>query len=212
VTYLLLASTAIIQLYISVLSAPEALGVYEEHALYPIRLLNGIGIDGLVTYMFIHGSLMHFLVNAIALWGAGGIVEREIGPSRYALVYMLSGVAAGLTHSLLNPRSATPLVGASGAIFGVIAVLFLLMPFKIAFALVIPLPSVLIGIILSAAEFSALWLPSEALVAHDAHLAGFIFGGLSAFAIDGRRALKGLTIAAAVFAVLCLLGFYFGLI
>lgn len=212
VTYLLLASSSLLQLYVSTLPVTEALRIYEEYALFPVRLFDVFAFEALATYMFLHGSWVHFFVNAIALWGAGGIVEREIGSVRFVLVYLSSGVAAGLVHSLLHMSSSIPLVGSSGAIFGVIAVLFLLMPFKITFALIFPLPSVLVGIMLSAVEFSAVWLSSDVGVAHDAHLAGFIFGALYAFAIERRRALKGLIIAAAVFAVLYYLGIHFNLL
>jgi len=212
VTYLLLALTGLIQVYISTLPVSEAVRFYEQFALLPMNFFNGVGIEGLMTYMFLHGSWIHFLLNALALWGAGGIVEREIGSARYALIYLSSGVAAGLVHSFLHTSSSVPLVGASGAIFGAIAVLFLLMPFKITFALIVPLPSVLVGIILSAIEFSSVWLTSDTGIAHGAHLGGFIFGCLCAFAIDRRRALKGLIIATIVFAVLYYLGIYFRLI
>jgi len=212
VTYLLLASAALIQLYVSIVPTPEALRVYENYSLFPVRLFDGVGVEALVTYMFLHGGWLHFFVNAIALWGAGSIVEREIGHARYVLVYLSSGVAAGLAHSFLNMSSSIPLVGSSGAIFGVIAVLFLLMPFKITFALIVPLPAVLVGIMLSVVTFSAVWLSADGIVAHQSHLGGFIFGCLWAFTFDRRRALKGLIVAAVVFAILYYLGVHFSLV
>lgn len=211
-TYLLLIATALIQTYISTIPLHEALRLYKEYALIPVGLFNGTNVEGIVTHMFLHGNWMHFMMNAVALWGSGLIVERDIGSIRFALTYLVSGVMAGLVHSFLNPSSNIPLVGSSGAIFGVIAVLFLLMPFKITFALIIPLPSVLVGIMLSVVEFSAAWLSTDAVVAHDAHLAGFFVGCLCAFAIDGKRALRGLIIAVAVFAILYFLGVYFKLV
>lgn len=212
VTYLLLSVTALIQIYVSTLTTPDAQALYARYALQPVLLFQGVGLGSLFTYMFLHGSWLHFLVNSIALWGAGGIVERDIGSPFYAVIYIVSGVVAGLVHSFMNISSKIPVVGASGAIFGVIALLFLLMPFKITFALIVPLPSVLVGVMLSAVEFSAVWLSDEGLVAHDAHLAGFIFGCICAFAIDRRRASKGLIVAATVFVILYYLGIHFGLV
>lgn len=212
VTYLLLLVTALIQLYISTLQVADAIRLFDIYALSPARLFEGVGVAGLVTYMFLHEGWLHFLVNAIALWGAGVIVEKEIGSATYALVYLTSGFAAGLVHSFLHMSSEVPLVGSSGAIFGIIAVLFLLMPFKITFATLIPLPAVLVGVMLSAIEISAFWLQSDVGIAHDAHLSGFVFGCVSAFVIDTKRALKGLVIALFVFAVLLYLGIYLGLI
>lgn len=212
VTYLLLVSTVLIQLYLSVVPETEVSRVFEGFALFPARLLEGVGVDSLVTYMFLHGNWVHFFVNAIALWGAGGIVEREIGSWRYGLVFLSSGVAGGLAHSLLHPSSMVPLVGASGGIFGVIAVLFLLMPFKITLALIVPLPSVLVGLVLSIAELSAVRFMSDVGTAHDTHIAGFVLGCLWAFATDRKRAVRGLIIAAAVLALLYFLGVFLELI
>ena len=212
VTYLLLALLVLIQFYVSTIPEAEALQLYDLYALFPTKLFGGVGSEGLVTYMFLHGSWIHFIVNAVSLWGSGGIVEREIGSIQFAIIYIGSGVVAGLVHSLLYASSSIPLVGASGAIFGVIAVLFLLMPFKVTFTLLIPLPSVLVGIMLSAMEFSAFWFASDITVAHDAHLSGFLFGCISAFAVDRKRALKGLVLAIAISAILYYLGVRFDLV
>jgi hypothetical protein len=212
VTNLLLIATVSIQLYLYILGPSKALGLYETYSLVPVNLFGGIHVDSIVTYMFLHGNLVHLLVNSVALYGAGSIVERDIGHVKYLLVFVASGIAAGLVHCILNPSSKIPLVGSSGAIFGVIAVLFLLMPFKITFALVVPLPSVILGIMLSLIELSAFWMASDFGVAHDAHLAGFVMGGISAFLIDKRRAVKGLFIAAVVLALMYYLGVYFNLL
>lgn len=206
VTYLLLAFLVLIQFYVSTIPEAEVLRLYNLYALFPSKLFGGVGSEGLITYMFLHGSWIHFIVNAVSLWGSGGTVEREIGSIQFAIIYLGSGVVAGLVHSLLYASSSVPLVGASGAIFGVIAVLFLLMPFKVTFTMLIPLPSVLVGIMLSAMEFSAFLFASDITVAHDAHLSGFLFGCISAFAIDRKRALKGLVLAIAISAILYYLG------
>lgn len=211
-TNLLLIVTVVIQIYLYIMGPSRALELYETYSLIPANLFSGVNIDSVFTYMFLHGNLAHLLVNSIALYGAGSIVERDIGHIKYLLVFVVSGVTAGLVHCLLNPSSEVPLVGSSGGIFGVIAVLFLLMPFKITFALVIPLPSVLVGIMLILIELSAFWMANDFGVAHDAHLAGFIAGGACAFIIEKRRALKGLFIAAVVLALMYYLGVYFNLI
>ena len=212
VTNILLVATVLIQLYVFMLRPSEALRIYETYSLIPTKLFSGVHLDSLVTYMFLHGNLAHLIVNGVALYGAGSVVERDIGHLRYLLTFFISGIAAGLFHCLLNPSSSTPLVGSSGAVFGVISVLFLLMPFKLTFALVVPLPSVIVGLMLSAVELSAFWMASDIGVAHDAHLVGFITGGLCAFIIDKKRALKGLFIALVVLAAIYYLGAYFNLV
>lgn len=212
VTYLILLFVVIIHVYVSAIPRKEADMIYQLWALYPSRLFRGLGLEGLATYMFLHGDWLHLVVNVIALLGAGVIVEREIGSKRYALVFFFSGVTAGFAHSVLNASSGIPVVGASGAIFGVIAVLFLLMPFKITFALGLPLPAVVMGVIMLAVEFSSLLFSKSSGIAHTAHVAGFIFGCACAFAIDTRRALKGLVIALLVSTLLYFLGVYFRLL
>lgn len=211
VTYFLLAFTILLQLYISTLPEAEAMELYEAFSLVPVHFLEGLYLDTTVTYMFLHGSLMHLLVNSIALYGAGSIVERDIGSLKFLLVFLLSGLIAGAMHCYLNPNSSIPLVGSSGAIFGIIAVMFLLMPFKLTLALMIPLPSVIVGLILIAVELSAFWMPTDVGIAHDAHLSGFIMGGICAFGIDKKRAIKGVLIAAAILALIYLLGVYLNL-
>ncbi len=212
VTNLLLLSTVLIQIYLLAMNQADAERLYETYSLVPFDILNGVRVDSLFTYIFLHGSLLHLIVNSVALYGAGVIVERDLGHLRYLLVFLISGVVAGLAHSFLNPYSRVPLVGSSGAIFGVIAVLFLLMPFKLTFALVFPLPSVLVGIMLVIVELSAFWMANDFGIAHDAHIAGFIMGGVCAFAIDQKRAVKGLIVAAIVLAMMYYAGVYFGLI
>ena len=178
----------------------------------PVRLLDGMFLDSAVTYMFLHGNWVHLFVNVIALLGAGIPVERDIGRVRFIILFMLSGLFAGVVHSVLNPLSSVPLVGSSGAIFGVIAVLFLLMPFKLTYALVIPLPSVVVGLMLVFIESSAIWLAQDIAIAHDAHIVGFIVGSSYAFILDKRRALKGLVIASVILVLMYLIGLYYDVI
>ncbi len=211
VTYLLQVVLLVIQLYLSFLPVDEATSIFEALALYPTKLFGG-DIKGLFTHMFLHASWSHLLANMIALWGAGVIVERDMGSAKFGAVYLFSGIVAGLAHSLLFPASDVPTVGASGAIFGVIALLFLLMPFKVTFMLLVPMPAVLVGLILIAVEASSFLVANDVGIAHDAHLAGFIFGGVSAFIIDEKRAFKGLLVAVAVALLIYVIGSYFGYI
>jgi membrane associated rhomboid family serine protease len=212
VTYFILAFTVLLQLYLSMLPESEILGLYEDFSLIPVRFFNGVNLHGIITYMFLHGDMVHIFINSIGLYGAGSIVERDIGHIRYLMVFLLSGVMAGVAHCFLNPISEAHLVGSSGAIFGVIAVLFLLMPFKITFALVVPLPSVIVGLMLSAVELSAFLMSTDLAIAHDAHLSGFIMGGICAFVLDKKRAMRGLFIAIVVLVVIYLLGIYLKII
>ncbi len=82
----------------------------------------------LVTSMFLHGGLMHLLGNMVFLWIFGNNVEDAMGHVRFLVFYVLCGVAAALAHVASNPGSNLPMVGASGAISGVLGSYFLLYP------------------------------------------------------------------------------------
>ena len=209
ITFIFVAIMVFLQVYLMIIPLATALYILENYSLMPVRLLKGVFLDSLVTYIFLHGNWVHLFVNLIALLGAGMIVERDIGHFRYFILFILSGVVAGIVHSIINPHSNMPLVGSSGAIFGVIAVLFLLMPFKLTYALVVPLPSVVVGLMLIVVESSAIWFSKDITIAHDAHIFGFIMGGIYAFIIDKRRALKGLFVATAILFLIYLMGLYF---
>ncbi len=212
ITYALIAAMALIHLYLSLIPREAALQFYETYSLFPVRLFDGIMLDTLLTYAFLHGNWVHLIVNSVSLLGAGMIVENDIGHLKFLGAFITSGVIAGLSHSLLNPPSSVPIIGASGAIFGVIAVLFLLMPFKITYALIVPLPSVAVGLMLSIIELYSLYTPTDLTIAHDAHIAGFAYGCIYAFIVDKRRALKGLVVALIVLGVMYYIGVAYGVI
>lgn len=82
----------------------------------------------LVTYSFLHASWTHLLGNMTFLWVFGDDVEAALGHARYFIFYILCAVAGALMHFLSNPSSHLPLVGASGAIAGVVAAYLMLHP------------------------------------------------------------------------------------
>lgn len=85
-------------------------------------------ITPLVTSTFLHGNLIHLISNMWALWLFGDNVEDRMGPLRFLLFYLISGMAAGISHIYVNPASLIPTVGASGAIAGVMGAYFILYP------------------------------------------------------------------------------------
>jgi len=82
----------------------------------------------LITYMFLHGGLMHLGGNMLFLWVFGDNIEDATGHFRFIIFYLLCGIAAGLTHSYMAPNSSIPLIGASGAIAGLIGAYLILHP------------------------------------------------------------------------------------
>jgi len=83
----------------------------------------------LVTSMFLHGGFLHLLGNMVFLWIFGNNVEDATGHLRFLVFYLACGAAAALTHILTHPASNVPMVGASGAISGVLGAYFLLYPY-----------------------------------------------------------------------------------
>jgi membrane associated rhomboid family serine protease len=82
----------------------------------------------LMSYMFLHGDIIHLLSNMLFLWVFGDNVEDAMGHLKYFFFYIVCGVCAGLTHAFMLPTSPLPLIGASGAVAGVIAAYLLLHP------------------------------------------------------------------------------------
>jgi membrane associated rhomboid family serine protease len=82
----------------------------------------------LVTYMFLHGGVIHLSSNMLFLWVFGDNVEDAMGHLKFLAFYLICGVAAGLAHAFMLPNSKPPLIGASGAVAGVIGAYLVLHP------------------------------------------------------------------------------------
>ena len=82
----------------------------------------------LVTYMFMHGNWLHLAGNVIFLWVFGDNIEAAMGHLRFLAFYLLCGIAGGLAHIASEPSSLVPLIGASGAIAGIVSAYLMLHP------------------------------------------------------------------------------------
>src|SRR3989338_5030905 len=82
----------------------------------------------LLTAQFLHGSILHLVSNMLYLWIFADNVEDRLGHGRFLFLYLASGIAAGVAQILVSPRSSIPMVGASGAIAGVLGAYLLLFP------------------------------------------------------------------------------------
>ena len=82
----------------------------------------------LVTYMFLHGSWIHLLGNMLFLWVFGDNVEDAMGHLRFIMFYLMCGIFAAVVHSWIMPKSDLPLIGASGAVAGIISAYLILHP------------------------------------------------------------------------------------
>ena len=144
--------------------------------------------------MFLHGGLAHLLFNMWSLWIFGNNVEEAYGPLGFVVLYGATGIAATAAFVWANPDSTVPLIGASGAIAGVMGAYLVLFPrhlvMTLVFFRVVALPSIL---------FLGLWLASQFLlvdeasgIAWEAHVAGFVAGALITLPL--RRRLLGNTL------------------
>ena len=126
----------------------------------------------IVTYMFLHGGVMHILFNMIGLYFFGPRVEAQLGSQRFITLYLLSGVAGGLLSSILAPQAA--LIGASAAVYGVMLAYAMFWPRDEVFlwGLVPVQVRWLIAFVTAFSLFSGFGGRTDG-VAHFAHLGGF---------------------------------------
>ncbi len=110
--------------------------VFFEQAELPPELAIVPSGATIVTSMFLHGSLMHLLGNMLYLWIFGNNIEDACGHLRFIVFYLLCGVAAAFAQALPNPDSAIPMIGASGAISGVLGAYLLLFPHARVYVLI----------------------------------------------------------------------------
>jgi membrane associated rhomboid family serine protease len=137
----------------------------------------------IITSMFMHGGWLHIGGNMLYLWIFGNNVEELMGHFRYLLFYLLCGVAAAFTQGLSDPSSTIPMLGASGAISGVLAAYVLVYP-QAKVTVIVPL-----GVLLYPLKIAAFWVvgfwfllqllnwslsnPGQPGIAFAAHLGGF---------------------------------------
>jgi len=136
-----------------------------------------------VTYMFLHGGWMHLIGNMLFLWVFGDNVEDAMGHFRFLVFYLAAGVAGGLAHMLSAPNSTIPLVGASGAIAGVVAAYLILHPRVKIWVLVLarfPVKITAMWVLSAWAVFQVVMLlvASDHTTAWWAHIGGFVAGAV----------------------------------
>lgn len=149
--------------------------------------------------MFLHGGWFHFLSNMWILFIFGDNVEDRMGSIGYLVFYLLSGVAAALTQAFLLSSSSSPMIGASGAIAGVLGAYMLLFPRARILSLV-PILFIFTLMEIPAVIFLLFWFASQLFsgflslggasgsgVAWWAHIGGFIFGLVGVFLFARRR-------------------------
>ena len=140
----------------------------------------------IVTSMFMHGGFMHIAGNLLYLWIFGDNVEASMGRVRFLVFYVTCGIAAALTQALTDPGSTVPMVGASGAIAGVLGAYLLLCPranVRVLFIFIIIFRVVTVPAMIVLGVWFAMQLWQGATVATEgggvafwAHVGGFVAG------------------------------------
>ena len=193
VTYALIAINIAVYLYgLAFLTTDMAIKrFYFDYGMIPARLSIGENYAALITSQFMHAGFMHLAGNMLFLWIYGDNLEDEMGHLPFLGFYLVCGIAAALSQYILDPQSIVPLVGASGAIAGVMGGYLLLFPkakidifiFLIVFIRIIPIPAwILLGLWFVLQIFNGVTVdPSGGGVAYWAHAGGFIVGLILTF-------------------------------
>jgi membrane associated rhomboid family serine protease len=156
------------------------------HAPPPSAALGIPPFATIFSSMFLHGSILHLAGNMLYLWIFGNNIEDAMGHLRFLAFYLICGVAAALSMAYVDPASRVPMVGASGAISGVLAAYILLYP-RARVTVIVPLGILFWPFRVSAAWVVGLWFvtqlvlaafsdPSKPGVAWWAHVGGFAAG------------------------------------
>lgn len=187
-TIVLVGLCVLVFVYQLTLSGLENGRFIYQTGVIPIRLLGGANLPPsldtipawgtLITSMFVHSGIAHIIINMIVLVSFGTLVESMLGRPRYLILYFLSGIAGGLLHSALLPTSETPVIGASGAISGVLAAAFLAAPKMRILLFIVPMPFYVAIVIILGAHVVALVTDWEPGIAWWAHLGGFAAGAI----------------------------------
>lgn len=149
--------------------------------LVPVMIWDRFFLWQLVTYMFLHGGFWHILMNMFILWMFGAELERTWGSKEFTKFYFIAGIGAGLVNVLFAAFRPSmgyiPIIGASGAIYGILVAYAVLFPERYVYVyFMIPVKVKYLVIFLVALEFFSTYQADG--VAHFAHLGGALVGFL----------------------------------
>ena len=170
---------------------PLGVFIYQWFQLDPTTLARGLQLWRLITYQFLHdpGSIMHILFNMLGLFFLGPTLERHWGSKKFLVFYLSCGAAGALFYLLLvavNFLPAVPMVGASGAILGMLAACAILFPQFIVFILFFPVPIRVAAIAFTLIYVVAVITRGANAGGDAAHLAGMTAGAVYVFSKNWR--------------------------
>jgi membrane associated rhomboid family serine protease len=155
---------------------------YGNMALVPVLVVHSGAWWQVVTYMFLHVDFMHIFFNMLALFLFGAQLEQRMGSTEFLLYYFTTGIGAGLATVLINYNSGmagVPVIGASGAIFGLLLAFATFFPDARIFIFgILPMRAPVAVGVFAAIELFYQFTGLNSGVAHLAHLSGLLFGYL----------------------------------
>jgi len=171
------------------------LKAYRLWMLVPVEVLGGHHAWTLLTYGFLHAGWLHLLGNLYFLWIFGDNVEDHLGKRHFAILYAAALVAGGLAHLIANPQSHSPMLGASGAIAGLMGAYLVLFP-RVQLWVMLLVWRVRMRVLWYLGAWLALQVVMQSTGAHGtawmAHLGGFAVGAFTALLLRPRPALQRL--------------------
>lgn len=174
VKYLLIANVLVY--FWSSLAGPDVIAIL---GLTPAAFLGKLFLWQVVTYLFLHGNFLHIFFNMLVLWMFGCELEKYLGSRRFLNFYLITGVGAGLLSVLLSPYSRIPIIGASGAIYGILMAYGMLFPERYVYLyFLFPVKVKYFVAFLGVMAFLSSLSASGGGIAHTAHLGGMIFAFL----------------------------------
>lgn len=174
--------------FIATFFNPKFPRIVDNWGFKPIYLFLGIRLETLFTSMFLHADIHHIFGNMLYLWIFGDNVEDALGHGKFLIAYLISGIVAAMLQSLLTPFSSIPMIGASGAISGVLGMYLLFYP-RARIVTLLFLGYFVTTAVIPAYHYIWFWFilqfllgsitllnPIPAGVAYWAHIGGFISG------------------------------------
>ncbi|MCK4936295.1 MAG: rhomboid family intramembrane serine protease [Elusimicrobiales bacterium] len=147
--------------------------------LIPLRVIDSFWIWQTVTYLFLHGGFWHFFFNILMLWIFGRIIESALGTREFLFYFFVCGIGAGIISIVFSFGSPRPIIGASGAIYGLMVAFAILYPKQIVYLyFVLPVKAWQMAAILVVMELAMSFSTTNSNIANVAHLGGMFIGYL----------------------------------
>jgi membrane associated rhomboid family serine protease len=173
--------------FLQILGADRMLTTW--FSVFPVSLMTTLQLWRFVTYQFLHGSITHVLFNMLGLFFLGPTLERHWGSRKFLKFYLGCGIAGGIAYPLLvgvKFLAIGPMIGASGAILGMLAACAILFPHFVVFILFFPVPIRIAAIIILFIATATIISRGPNAGGEAAHLGGMIAGALYVFSESKR--------------------------